>query len=147
MPNAFVTIARFRDVTDAKFYESLLRENGIQAFIPEEYTAATRYPSFWFLFVTSQIRLQVPFGEQERALDVLREAAERAEDTVRLVEEAGQEPPEDQALIPSGQAETELHDYPEDAGDMGGLALLAKWIAIAAMVLAAYWLVPLLFAK
>ena len=144
MPNAFVTIARFRDVTHAKIYEGLLRENGIQAFIPEEYTAATRYPWFWFLFVTSQIRLQVPFDEQERAIDVLREAAERAEDSVRPVEEAGQEPPEDQALLPSG--EDELHDYPEDAGDMGGLALLLKWMAIAAMVLLAYHLILLLFA-
>jgi len=144
MPDAFVTIARFRDVTDAKFYEGLLREDGIQAFIPEEYTAATRFPSFWFLFVTAQIRLQVPFGEQERALGVLREAAERAEDSVRLVEEAGQEPPEDQALVPFGEAE--LQDYPEDAGDTGGLALLAKWMAIAAMVLVAYHLILLLFA-
>ena len=144
MPDAFVTVARFRDLTDAKFYESLLRENGIQAFIPEEYTAATRYPWFWFLFVTSQIRLQVPLGQRERALDILREAAERAEGSVGLVEKPGQEPPEDQALLPSG--EDELHDYPEDAGDTGGLTLLAKWIAIAAMVLVAYHLILLLFA-
>jgi len=145
MPDAFVTIARFRNVTTAKSYEGLLRENGIQAFIPEEYTAATRYPPFWFLFVTAQIRLQVPFAERERALDVLRDAAERAEDTVRLVEETGQEPPEDQTLLPSGQAEPELHDYPEDAGDMGGLRLLVKWMAIAAMVLLAYHLILLVF--
>ena len=56
--------------------ECLVRENGIRAFVLDEYTAATRYPWFWFLYVSAQIRLRVPFGEHERGLDILREAAE-----------------------------------------------------------------------
>jgi len=140
MPDAFVTIAWFRGLTTAQFYTGLLQSNGVHAFLPEECTAALRAPKFWFLWLEAQIRLMVPTEEQEQAMALLREAADRAEDTARLIDEAP-----DEGTWPAEEAEGELQDYPAHAGDMTGLACLGAWLALTGVLVLAHRVFDILY--
>ncbi len=71
MSEDLVTIAELRSITSADFVRGILRENGIEAFIPEENTALLRYPPF---VVASPMRVQVPKAQAEAAKEILRNA-------------------------------------------------------------------------
>lgn len=78
----FVTIADFTDLLTAEFYQSLLEEHGVQAFVPSANAASLRPSLPAALFgLRARISLKVPAHDAERALNILQDFDERAEHT------------------------------------------------------------------
>jgi hypothetical protein len=74
MDTSMATVAVFRDLTSACFYQSLLEENGLDAFLPDEYKLATRDPGL--MVAVGAIRLQVPADQAAEAVAILQNAGE-----------------------------------------------------------------------
>jgi hypothetical protein len=130
MEKVFETVATFRNLTTAQFYQSLLEENGIAAFLPEENTVATRAPDFWFINLQANIRLQVPHDEKETALAVLHDVAAYGHEVEAMSE--GEEVP---AEVDSARPAEEEPLPAPDAGDFSGLRLLFWLAGISVLVL------------
>jgi len=69
MADDLMTIGTFPDLMSAQFYLSLLEENGIKAFVPEECTAIVA--GVPMMYGVAEIRLQVDKKDAEAALDIL----------------------------------------------------------------------------
>ncbi len=80
MDNEFVVVARSRSLMTALYYRELLEAEGIQAFVPDEYTSALQAPEFYFLSVDGSLRLLVPAQDEARAREILAEVVELTED-------------------------------------------------------------------
>ena len=107
----FVTIADFTELLTAEFYQSLLEENGVQAFVPTANTAATRLPFAARLFgMETRIALKVPAYQVELALDVLRVFDESGLDAPASQQEEGQDHTDQPAL------DDEAYDAGHDSG-------------------------------
>jgi hypothetical protein len=74
MRGNLVTMASFPDLTTAQFFQSLLEENGISAFLPEE-NILFQDPRLIAGF--GGVRLQVPERDAERASKILQEMEDR----------------------------------------------------------------------
>ena len=125
MESAFVTLARFRSLLPAQYYQSLLEENGIRAFLPEEQTVGLCSPGFWFIQLQTRIRLLVPCSERERALAVLREAVEYARATEAC------------PISPDEVFEEEV--FEEGPFDMTGPGLLFRYAVGGFLSVVLYW--------
>ena len=125
MESAFVTLARFRSLLPAQCYQSLLEENGIHAFLPEEQTVGLCSPNFWFIQLQTQIRLLVPISEREEALSVLREAVEYARATEAC------------PISPDEVFEEEVLE--EGPFDMTGPRLLFRYAVGGVLLIVLYW--------
>jgi hypothetical protein len=72
----WVTVARFADLNIAQVCASMLRENGIMTFLPDEaLTSVLPFPAEFNLGFRSKqgaIRLQVPEEDVDRASELLR---------------------------------------------------------------------------
>lgn len=77
MYEEIVTVATYPNLMSAQFFQTLLQENGIQAFLPDEFSAGTQLPAI--VFTMQEIRLQVPNSQAAEARRILREMAERNE--------------------------------------------------------------------
>jgi hypothetical protein len=74
MDTSMATVAVFKDLTSACFYQSLLEENGLDPFLPDEYKLAIRDPAL--MVAVGAIRLQVPADQAAEAVTILQDAAE-----------------------------------------------------------------------
>ena len=126
MPNAFTTVAVFRDPVSAEFYQNVLTEDGIQAFLPEINSAF-----IWPMLTWSQarIRLQVPTEDAERARTLLQEAARRCADSDKT------------QLVPSDQGPLMPDFPPATTGYTRFLQTYFVW----ALAIALLFIVVLLF--
>jgi len=74
MGENLVTLASYPDVTTAQFFQGLLEENGISAFLPDENIL---FQDQGLIACFGGVRLQVPEPDAERASKILQEMEDR----------------------------------------------------------------------
>ena len=97
MADELVTVASYPDLTSAQLYQSLLQENDIPAFLPEENTVGAGDPAFGVAI--PEVRLQVPIRDVARAQALLAEMSQRYEKEADGDDEAD-DPEETESGVP-----------------------------------------------
>lgn len=70
MPNELVTVATYPQTVAAHAAKNFLEENGIRAFIADEYVSALQYPA-----ASTSVKLQVSVADAGRARELLDSAS------------------------------------------------------------------------